>query len=114
MDWLVLQGRIAPIIAPNCPQQIQELKMGAIERSFHWCSTPQQLMDNITRLTPIASGAMRPTSVPGDFKLEPETDAHMYPANCNELFNLREQLGDASSAATATATTSASTSSAPP
>ena len=56
-------------------------------------------MANIPELTPIASRALRPTSEPGAFKLVAEVNEQMYEASWNELFNLKKQLGNETSAA---------------
>ena len=84
----------------NCPpQQIQDLKCGAVEKKLDWCTNPAQLMVNIPKLVPIANRALQPTTEEGAFKLAEEADKMMYEANWNELFNLTKTVEDGEKAA---------------
>ena len=78
-----------------------------IERQFHWCSNPTELMKNIPLLTPYAKKALQPTSEDGAYKLMEDADAQMYTANWNELFNLKKDFAGGKKAE-ATASTSTS------
>ena len=81
-----------------------------IERAFSYCYTPEELVNNIPKLTTYARRALEPSCWDGADNFSEHADAQMYEASWNELLNLRAGWAGDNKASTTGASASTATS----